>query len=87
VRQLVWSESVRHDFRKIIVYIAERNPPAAAKVADRIEQTARDLGAMPTGRRGRVSGTYEKSVPGLPYITATPLRRRRPATRSSLSYA
>jgi len=25
---------------------------------------------MPTGRRGRVSGTYEKLVVGLPYIIA-----------------
>ena len=25
---------------------------------------------MPTGRRGRVTGTYEKSVTGLPYIIA-----------------
>jgi len=70
VRQLVWSDNARHDFRKIIVYIAERNPPAAARVADRIEEVAQDLAAMPTGRRGRVSGTFEKLVPGLPYIIA-----------------
>lgn len=28
------------------------------------------LAAMPTGRKGRVSGTYEKPVSGLPYIIA-----------------
>jgi toxin ParE1/3/4 len=70
VRRLVWSDKARQDFRKIIAYIAERNPSAAAKVADRIDHAARDLAAMPTGRRGRVSGTYEKLLPGLPYIIA-----------------
>jgi toxin ParE1/3/4 len=70
VRRLVWSDKARQDFRKIIAYIAERNPPAAVKVADRIDHAARDLAAMPTGRRGRVSGTYEKPLPDLPYIIA-----------------
>ena len=28
------------------------------------------LGEMPTGRPGRVTGTYEKLVTGLPYILA-----------------
>ena len=29
---------------------------------------------MPTGRRGRVSGTYERPVSGLPYIIAYALK-------------
>ncbi|MGH6905790.1 MAG: type II toxin-antitoxin system RelE/ParE family toxin [Geminicoccaceae bacterium] len=69
-RRLVWSDRARQDFREIIAYIAERNPFAAAKLADRIDQAARDLAAMPTGRRGRVSGTCEKPLPGLPCIIA-----------------
>lgn len=36
---------------------------------------------MPTGRKGRVSGTYEKVVGGLPYIIAYARRRRSPASR------
>ncbi|WP_348649897.1 type II toxin-antitoxin system RelE/ParE family toxin [Rhizobium rosettiformans] len=28
------------------------------------------MGQKPTGRPGRVTGTWEKSVPGLPYILA-----------------
>jgi plasmid stabilization system protein ParE len=70
VRRLLWSDKARQDFRQIIAYIAERNPPAAAKVADRIDHAARDLAAMPIGRRGRVSGTYDKSLSRLPYIIA-----------------
>ena len=79
MRFLVWSDRARHDFREIVAYIAERNPPAAARVADRIEQVARDLAALPTGRRGRVAGTYEKPVPGLPYIIAYTLETAPPA--------
>jgi toxin ParE1/3/4 len=48
--------------------IADRKPRGAVKVADRIEDAARDLAALHTGRRGRVSGTDEKPVTGLPYI-------------------
>lgn len=69
-RRLVWSDRGRRDFREIVAYISERNPPAAAKVAERIDQAARALAHMPTGRRGRVSGTFEKPLPGLPYIIA-----------------
>ncbi len=31
---------------------------------------------MATGRRGRVDGTYEKSIAGLPYIMAYVLARQ-----------
>jgi toxin ParE1/3/4 len=74
-RQLVWSERGRADLRRIVAYIAERNPAAAIKVADRIDQAVRNLATMPTGRRGRVVGTYEKPIPGLPYIIAYALER------------
>jgi plasmid stabilization system protein ParE len=70
VRRLVWSDKAREDSRKKVAYIAECNPPAAVTVAERIDQAARDLAVMPIGRRGRVSRTYEKSLPGLPYIMA-----------------
>ena len=69
-RRLVWSDRARQDFREIVAYIAERNLPAAAKVAERIDQAVCALAHMPTGRRGRVMGTYEKPLPGLPYIIA-----------------
>jgi toxin ParE1/3/4 len=73
VRRLVWSASCRQDVREIITYIASDNPRAAAQVRERINQTANQLAAMPTGRRGRVAGTYEKILPGLPYIIACAL--------------
>ena len=39
-------------------------------MADALDKTALALGAMPIGRPGRVTGTYEKLVTGLPYILA-----------------
>jgi len=53
-----------------IAYIAADNPAAARRVADALDMTALALGDMPIGRPGRVTGTYEKSVTGLPYILA-----------------
>jgi toxin ParE1/3/4 len=70
LRRLVWSSHARQDFREIITYIAAKNPSAAAGVRDRFNETASRLAEMPTGRRGRVAGTYEKVLPGLPYIIA-----------------
>jgi toxin ParE1/3/4 len=70
VRRLVWSGRARRDIREIVTYIAARNPRAAARVAERIELVATSLAPAPTGRRGRVAGTYEKVLPGLPYILA-----------------
>ena len=35
-----------------------------------IDQTIHALSATPTGRKGRVGGTYEKVVRGMPYIIA-----------------
>lgn len=70
MRRVVWSKHAQNDFGGILDYIAEDNPAAAQRVADRIDQTIRTLAATPSGRRGRVSGTYEKVVRSLPYIVA-----------------
>jgi toxin ParE1/3/4 len=69
-RRVVWSETARAEYLAIIRYIAERNPDAAAQVAERIEEAGASLGEFTTGRRGRVKDTYEKIVTGLPYILA-----------------
>lgn len=58
------------NFLGVVAYIAQDNPSAAARVAARLDTTIRALSTAPTGRQGRVSGTYEKTVPGLPYVIA-----------------
>ena len=76
MRQIVWSETALDDFCELIAYIMADNPQAAESVAERVERCIELLGEMPTGRRGRVSGTYEKVVSGLPYVIAYALTER-----------
>lgn len=70
MKQVIWAESARDELWNAIQYIAAENPDAAEKVADKIDATAQNLADYATGHPGRVSGTYEKSVTGLPYIIA-----------------
>lgn len=69
-RPVRWSTDALTDLADQVAYIAAENPSAARRVADAIDKSALALGDMPTGRAGRVTGTYEKSVTGLPYILA-----------------
>lgn len=69
-RPVRWSTDALTDLADQVSYIAADNPSAARRVADAIDRTALALGDMPTGRPGRVTGTYEKSVTNLPYILA-----------------
>lgn len=69
-RPVRWSIEALDDLADQVSYIARDNPAAAHRVADAIDRTALALGEMPTGRPGRVTGTYEKSVTRLPYILA-----------------
>ena len=75
MRRVVWSADARNDYLEILRYIAADNPIAAETVADAIERTGDGLGEFATGRPGRVTGVYEKSVPRLPYIIAYQITR------------
>ena len=70
MRSIFWSEDALAELDASIAYIAERNPSAARNVLAEINASVKDLGEMPTGRRGRVVGTYEKVVRNRPYIIA-----------------
>lgn len=67
MRHVVWAQHAHRHFLGAIDYIAQDNPAAAARVARRIDRTIRALVEAPTGR---VADTYERVVPGLPYIVA-----------------
>jgi plasmid stabilization system protein ParE len=73
-RAVKWAEDALADLRAPIEYIAMENPVAARRVAARIRSACDTLGEMATGRMGRVAGTYEKVVVGLPYIVAYAIR-------------
>ena len=74
MKAVVWSDDALNEMDSLAAYIATENPAAALKVLDRIEKTVDNLSHIPTGRRGRVGGTYEKPVTGLPYIIAYALQ-------------
>ena len=70
MRQVVWSQSAQDDYLEILRHIAVDDPFAAEKVVDAVAKVGEALGDFATGRPGRVAGTYEKSVAGMPYIIA-----------------
>ena len=76
-RPVEWSRDALDDLKAQITYIAAENPAAAQRVADRLRATCNALGEIPTGRIGRVAGTYEKSVSRVPYIVAYALTHRK----------
>lgn len=69
-RPVIWSRSALDDLKAQVTYIAAENLAAAQRVADALRVTASVLSDIPTGRPGRVTDTYEKSVTRLPYIIA-----------------
>jgi plasmid stabilization system protein ParE len=52
------------------------NPNASRRLADKLREAADALGDIAIGRPGRVTGTYEKSVPRLPYIIVYAIESR-----------
>jgi len=69
-RRVVWSRDALDALKQAIQHIARDNPQAARRVAASIRAVGNALGERSIGRRGRVPGTYEKSVTGIPYILA-----------------
>ncbi|WP_044560236.1 type II toxin-antitoxin system RelE/ParE family toxin [Azospirillum sp. B4] len=69
-RTVIWSRDALDELISIARYIARDNPGAARKVAAAIRTAGDTLGRRALGRKGRVTGTYEKVVTGLPYIIA-----------------
>jgi len=83
-RKLVWTEPALDDLIGILIYIAQDNPKAAEKTVQKIEKIAQNLAAFATGRAGRILGTYEKPIPGLPYILAYELADARGEQRVNI---
>jgi toxin ParE1/3/4 len=69
-RSVEWSQAALDDLKEQISFIALDNPMAARHVAQVLRLIAANLGEFATGRPGRVKGSYEKPVSGLPYVIA-----------------
>ncbi len=64
-----WTEPAAKALESIQDYIARDNPIAAFEVAQIIRLAAEQLNDHPElGRAGRVRGTFELVIPGLPYL-------------------
>jgi len=64
-----WTQKALDNLEDAVEYIAAGNPTAASGVAQKIWDTAQLLVDQPgMGRPGRVSGTRELIITGLPYI-------------------
>ncbi|MEM1132854.1 MAG: type II toxin-antitoxin system RelE/ParE family toxin [Pseudomonadota bacterium] len=70
MRRVVWSQAALDDMRDQLHYIAVEDPDAAGRVVSALREAGNALADFATGHPGRVAGTYEKSVRGLPYIIA-----------------
>lgn len=67
-RAVLWSGRAAKAVEAVVVEVAKDNRVAAERVAERLYETAQKLGERSLGRAGRVEGTYEKTVVGLPYV-------------------
>lgn len=69
--KLRWTRPALRDLEEIHAYIAERDPAAALRTARLLRAQAESLTAHPLmGRAGRIDGTRELVVAGLPFVIA-----------------
>ncbi len=75
---LKWLRLALRDLDEIASYIAKDNPTAAQKVVQRVYKVAQNLRDHPAmGRLGRVPGTRELAISGLPFILVYRVKGRR----------
>ena len=66
---LIWSPTARAHLRLAEAFIAEDNPQAAARTAERILDAVERLRDFPaSGRSGKLPHTRELVVPGTPFF-------------------
>ncbi|HEX4113063.1 MAG TPA: type II toxin-antitoxin system RelE/ParE family toxin [Stellaceae bacterium] len=67
--EIIWRRAALNDLESVREFIAWDNPRAAARVHDAVRAAVDPLADLPhVGRAGRVDGTRELVVGGLPYI-------------------
>ena len=72
-----WTEPAARALNSIQDHIAKENPRAAFEVAQRVRVAVSQLEEHPKiGRTGRVRGTYELVIHGLPYIVPYRIKKK-----------
>jgi toxin ParE1/3/4 len=73
--QVRWTAPAARDLQEIIRYIRKDNPSAARAIAKALFDAANGLDLFPLkGRAGRIEGTRELVMPGMPYIVVYEVR-------------
>jgi toxin ParE1/3/4 len=76
--KVIWLRTALRNLDEAAAWIARDNPKAATRVVQRIRHATERLETHPeSGRPGRIEGTRELVVPGLPYILPYRLRQDR----------
>jgi toxin ParE1/3/4 len=66
---IAWTRRAILNLHHVREFIRQENPAAAEKVGARLEKAASGLARFPeSGRAGKVPGTRELVIPGLPYL-------------------
>jgi len=74
--QVRWTTPAAQDLEEITLYFQKDSESAARAVAKALFDAANSLDLLPSrGRKGRVPGTRELMVPGLPCIVVYELTR------------
>jgi toxin ParE1/3/4 len=74
--QVRWTAPAAQDLEEITLYIQRENESAASTVAKTLFDSANSLDRLPSrGRIGRIPGTRELVVAGLPYIVVYQVKR------------
>jgi toxin ParE1/3/4 len=77
-KELEWLPSAQQNLENQLAYIGERNPPAAARIAEAVDEAAMRLIEFPnSGRPGRVRGTRELVISGTPLLLVYRVERGR----------
>src|SRR5262245_29644116 len=77
MRRVLWSPlGLALYERDVLDYLDTQGESTVRRVRSDIERAIQLLAQRPIGRPGRISGTYEKSVIGQPYIIAYTLLPR-----------
>ena len=73
--KVAWLKLALHDLEEIVKYISKDNPETSVRIAEEIWQASLSLVHSPNrARPGRVPGTRELILPGLPFFIAFRVR-------------
>jgi toxin ParE1/3/4 len=76
--KVFWLRNALKNLHQAVSYIAKDDSKAAAQVASRIREVAQNLASHPyIGRSGRVEGTRELVIPGLPFLMIYRIKNNR----------